>query len=76
MRFTWQRRRSQSGDYIDLMDLEDLEGMLLVMITDDVYRRYPGVFSREKPFIVEGEISLEGRFNEPTIRAERAWRLE
>jgi DNA-directed DNA polymerase III PolC len=76
MRFTWQRRRSQSGDYIYLMDLEDLEGMLLVMITDDVYRRYPGVFSREKPFIVEGEISLEGRFNEPTIRAERAWRLE
>ena len=76
MRFTWQRRRSQNGDYIYLMDLEDLEGMLLVVISEEVYRRYKKVFSRDKPFIVEGEISLEGRFNEPAIRAERAWRLE
>jgi DNA-directed DNA polymerase III PolC len=76
MRFTWQRRRSKSGNYIYLMDLEDLEGMLLVVISEEVFRRYQSAFSRDKPFIVEGEISLEGRFNEPAIRAERAWRLE
>jgi DNA polymerase III alpha subunit len=76
MQFTWQRRRSQNGEYIYLMDLEDLEGMLLVVISEEVYRRYQKVFSRDKPFIVEGEISLEGRFNEPSIRAERAWQLD
>ena len=76
MRFTWQRRGGKSGEYIYLMDLEDLEGMLLVVISEEVYRRYQKAFSRDKPFIVEGEISLEGRFNEPAIRAERAWRLE
>jgi DNA-directed DNA polymerase III PolC len=76
LRFTWQRRRNHNGEYIYLMDLEDLEGMLLVVISDEVHRRYQSVFSREKPFIIEGEISLEGRFNEPAVRAERAWRLE
>jgi len=58
------------------MDLEDLEGMLLVVIPEDVHRRHKGVFSKVHPFIVEGLVSLEGRFNEPAIRAERAWRLD
>jgi len=57
------------------MDLEDLEGMLLVKISEDIHRRHKGVCSKVKPFIVEGVGSLEGRFNEPAIRAERAWRL-
>jgi DNA polymerase-3 subunit alpha len=75
VRLTWQRRSTGSGDYIYLMDLEDLEGMLLVTISEDIHRRHKGVFSKVKPFIVEGVVSLEGRFNEPAIRAERAWRL-
>ena len=58
-----------------LMDLEDLEGMLLVMISEDIHRRDKGVFSKVHPFIVEGMVSLEGRFNEPAIRVEKAWRL-
>jgi DNA-directed DNA polymerase III PolC len=73
--FTRQQRRTKNGETIYLLDLEDLEGMLLVVIPEDVYRRYRSVFSREHPFIVEGEISLEGRFNEPAIRAEKVWRL-
>jgi DNA-directed DNA polymerase III PolC len=75
VRLTWQRRRSQSGDYLYLMDLEDLEGMLLVMISADVHRRHRKVFSKVHPFIVEGMMSLEGRFNEPTMRAEKIWEL-
>jgi DNA-directed DNA polymerase III PolC len=76
IQFSRQRRRTKSGEIIYLLDLEDLEDMLLVVIADDVYRRYQNVFSRRKPFIVEGEVTIEGRFNEPAIRAERAWRLE
>jgi hypothetical protein len=34
------------------------------------------VFSHRHPFIIEGEVNLEGRFNEPAIHVERAWRLE
>jgi len=73
--FTRQQRRTRKGEPIYLLDLEDLEGMLLVVIPEDVYRRYHSMFSRENPFIVEGEINLEGRFNEPSIRAEKVWRL-
>ena len=76
VRLTWQRRRSQSGEYLYLMDLEDLEGMLLVMIPAVVHRRHQKVFSKVHPFIVEGVVSLEGRFNEPAILAEKAWKLE
>lgn len=76
IQFSSQRRRTKSGETIHLIDLEDLEDMLLVVIADDVYRRYQSVFSRSKPFIVEGEVSIDGRFNEPAIRAERAWQLE
>ena len=75
LQFTRQQRRTINGEQIYLLDLEDLEGMLLVVIPEDVYRRHRAVFSREIPFIVEGEIGLEGRFNEPSIRAERVWRL-
>jgi DNA-directed DNA polymerase III PolC len=75
VRLIWQQRRTKNGEYIYLMDLEDLEGMLLVVIPEDLHRRQRNVFSPVDPFIVEGEVSLEGRFNEPAIRAERAWRL-
>jgi DNA polymerase-3 subunit alpha len=75
IQFTRQQRRSKKGERIYLLDLEDLEGMLLVVIPEDIYHRHRSIFSREHPFIVEGEISLQGRFNEPAIRAERVWRL-
>jgi DNA polymerase-3 subunit alpha len=76
VRLTWQRRGTKNGEYIYLMDLEDLEGMLLVVIPEDVHRRHKDVFSPVNPFIVEGVVSLEGRFNESAIQAERAWRLQ
>jgi DNA polymerase III alpha subunit len=75
LQFTRQQRRSKKGENYYLLDLEDLEGMLLVVVPENIYRRHRNVFSREHPFIVEGEISLQGRFNEPAIRAERVWRL-
>jgi DNA polymerase III alpha subunit len=75
LQFTRSQRRTKDGKPIYLLDLEDLDGMLLVVISEEVYRRHRAVFSHENPFIVEGVISLEGRFNETAIRAERAWRL-
>ncbi len=75
LQFTRPQRRMKNGEKIYLLDLEDLVGMLLVVIPENVYFNNRSVFSREHPFVVEGEISLEGRFNEPAIRAERVWRL-
>ena len=75
LQFTRQQRRTRGNTSIFLLDLEDLEGMLLVVIPEDIYQRFRTVFSREHPFIIEGKIVREGRFNEPAIQAERAWRL-
>lgn len=75
VRLAWQGRRRRNGDTVYLMDLEDLEGMLLVVIPENMYRSQRNVFSTIYPFIVEGQVSVEGRFNEAAIRAERIWRL-
>jgi len=75
LQFTRAQRRIKNGEKIYLLDLEDLEGMLLVVIPENIYHRQRSMFSREDPFIVEGQVSMEGRFNEPAIRAERVWRL-
>ena len=44
MRQTWRRSRTTAGDYIYFMALEDLEGMLDVVILGEVYRR-----NRDRP---------------------------
>ena len=75
LQFTHPQRRSRQGEILYLLDLEDLQGMLLAVVPETVYLRNRAVFSREQPFIVEGVISLEGRFNEPSIRVEKVWRL-
>ncbi len=75
LQFTRAQKRTKDGRVVYLLDLEDLEGMLLVIIPEDVYRRQRSVFSREEPFIVEGEIRIEGRFNEPSIQIDKAWRI-
>lgn len=76
VRLAWQGRRRRNGDTVYLMDLEDLENMLLAVIPEKMYRQQRNIFSTVLPFIVEGEVSLEGRFNEPAILAERIWRLD
>ena len=42
MRQTWRRSQTTRGDYIYFLSLEDLEGMLDVIITSDIYRKYRG----------------------------------
>jgi len=75
MRQTWRRSRTASGDYIYFMALEDLEGMLEVVIAGPAYRRERAVFSGRAPFVLEGVVELDMERGEPFIRAERAWRL-
>jgi DNA polymerase III alpha subunit len=75
MRQTWRRSRAASGDYIYFMALEDLEGMLEVVIAGPLYRRERAVFSGRAPFVLEGVVELDMQRGEPLIRAERAWGL-
>ncbi len=75
MRQTWRRTRTVQGGYIYFMALEDLDGMLDVVIAGEVYQRYHTTFSGPGPYVLEGTVELDARRGEPVIRAERIWPL-
>jgi DNA polymerase-3 subunit alpha len=76
MRQIWRRSRTTRGDYIYFMSLEDLEGMLDVVITAEVYRRSKAALSTAGPYVVEGWTALDDRRGEPFIKAEKIWVLK
>jgi DNA polymerase-3 subunit alpha len=76
MRQTWRRSRTQKGDLIYFMSLEDLEGMLDVIIPGEVYQKYRGELSGPGPYLVEGMLDLNPNTSEPTVRATRFTRLK
>ena len=75
MRQTWRRITTAQGGYVYFMALEDLEGMLDVVILGEVYQRYRTAFSQPGPYVLEGTVELDARRGEPVVRAERVWAL-
>ncbi len=75
MRQTWRRSITTRGDYIYFMSLEDLEGMLDIVITSEVYRRSKTALSTPGPYVIEGRVDLDDQRGEPFIRADRIWSL-
>jgi DNA-directed DNA polymerase III PolC len=73
MRQTWRRSQTTRGDYIYFMSLEDLEGMLDVVIFSDVYQRSREALSTHGPYIIEGQVELDREKGEPFIRAEKIY---
>lgn len=71
MRQTWRRSSTSHGDYVYFMTLEDLEGMLDVVIVGDVYRRSRTTLRTAGPYVIEGPIELDRQQGEPFLRAER-----
>jgi DNA polymerase III alpha subunit len=76
MRMTWRRSRSASGEPVYFMGLEDLEGLLDVIIPAAVYRRAQRPFSQPGPYLVEGRVELDQAVGEPVIWAEKIDLLE
>jgi DNA-directed DNA polymerase III PolC len=75
MRQTWRRSRTISGDYIYFMAMEDLEGMLEVVIAGNVYRAGREALKGPGPYLLEGTVELDREKGEPFIRAERVGKL-
>ncbi|MBI5349854.1 MAG: hypothetical protein HZB77_11160 [Chloroflexi bacterium] len=76
MRQTWRRTSTTRGDYIYFMSLEDLEGMLDVVIFGDVYRRFKSALTDSGPYIIEGMLEFDVTRGEPLLRAEKIWKVE
>lgn len=75
MRQFWRRTTTARGDYLYFMSLEDLEGMLEVIIFGDVYRRCRKELEGSGPFIIEGWVEFDKERSEPFLRAERIVKL-
>ncbi len=75
MRQIWRRSITTRGEFIYFMSLEDLEGMLDVVITAEVYRRSKSALATGGPYVVEGLVNLDTQRGEPFIRAEKIWTL-
>jgi DNA polymerase III alpha subunit len=76
IRQTWRRSFTARGEPVYFLSLEDLEGMLDVVVFSNVYRRHSKVFSGHAPLGIEGFVELDQSNGEPFIRAERAWCLD
>jgi DNA-directed DNA polymerase III PolC len=75
MRQVWRRSMTARGDTIYFMSLEDLEGMLDVVIFGDVYRRCRRELEGSGPFVVEGLMEFDDERSEPTLRSERIFKI-
>lgn len=76
MRQTWRRSHTVRGDAVYFMSLEDLEGTIDVVITEDVYRRSRVELSDSSgPFWVEGPVAFNQERSEAFIRAQSIHRI-
>ena len=74
VRQIWRRSLTTRGEAIYFMSLEDLEGVLEVVITSEVYRRSKTALSTPGPYIIEGRVELNNQRGEAYLRAEHIWR--
>ena len=73
MRQTWRRSSTSRGEYIYFMSLEDLQGMIRVVINGDTYQRYRAELASRGPYVLEGVVELDPSGGDPFIRAEKIW---
>ena len=76
MRQTWRRGSEIGGGYVYFMSLEDLEGMIDVVISAETYSRYRDALALPGPYLIEGTIELQRDETVPYLRAEHIYLLQ
>jgi DNA-directed DNA polymerase III PolC len=75
LRQTWRRGSASQSGYIYFMSLEDLEGIINVLIDSDIYRAHRKEFTGTGPYIIEGIIEKDLSRAEPILRAKEIWNI-
>ena len=75
IRQTSRHIRTAKGQVMAFLTLEDLEGVLEVIVFPAVYRRCRAELSGSGPLLVEGVMENNPNREEPTLHAEKLWRL-
>jgi DNA polymerase III alpha subunit len=69
------RNRTAKGDMMMFLSLEDLSGMLDVVVFPDVYRQAKLALNGASPILVQGIMEMDPGRSEPLLRAEKVMRL-
>jgi DNA-directed DNA polymerase III PolC len=75
MRLSGRRSRTGQGEMMAFLTIEDLEGMLDVVVFPEAYRRSRAALSGPGPYLIEGTMVVEPARAEPLLHAERVDRL-
>lgn len=75
-RFAGRRRRDERGGLVYVLSLEDLVGMLDVILPAQVYQRDRQALVGRHPLIVAGTVKLDAEGGEPIIEAQSVIRIE
>ncbi len=70
------RSQTSQGESMAFLTLEDLDGILDIVIFPGVYRRSRGALgSTTVPIVVEGMIERDASTGEPVLQAQHLWRI-
>ena len=70
IRQTSRRSRTARGEMMMFLTIEDLSGILDVIIFPDVYRRTKTIASSNSPMLITGTVEVENDWAEPYLRAD------
>jgi error-prone DNA polymerase len=76
LRQSGHRSRTAKGESMMFLTLEDLSGMLDVVLFPDVYRRAKNVIHLSAPLLVTGVVEMDPARGEPLLRAEKVEKLD
>jgi DNA polymerase-3 subunit alpha len=71
VRQTSRRSRTARGETMLFLTLEDLSGMLDVIVFPDVYRRTKAIVSSNSPMLITGTVETDSDRDEPFLKAEK-----
>jgi DNA polymerase III alpha subunit len=75
LRQSGHRSRTARGETMMFLSLEDLAGMLDVVLFPDVYRKARGFIHSSEPLLVSGVMEMDTARGEPLLRAEKVRRV-
>jgi DNA polymerase III alpha subunit len=75
IRQSGHRSRTAKGEAMMFLSLEDLAGMLDVVLFPDVYRQAHDFIHSSEPLLVTGMVEMDAGREEPLLRAEKVTRL-
>jgi DNA polymerase-3 subunit alpha len=70
VRQSGRRSKTAKGEWMMFLTLEDLEGMLDVVVFPDAYRRAREALSSPGPLLVSGVVERDSNRDEPLLRAD------